>query len=647
MRINYIMQSYLSNDWNIDDASEAYGIRAWGRNYFDISENGDVVVSCTTAEGEKVRVALPDIIAGMKARGFEMPALLRIENILDHRVRMINEAFTKAIEQASYQSIYRGVFPIKVNQQRHVVEEIVKFGRRYHHGLEAGSKAELMIALASSPDEERYIVCNGYKDEEFINLGLRAVQLGWRCFFVLETLSELELIIRCSQQLGVQPILGVRVKLSSTVDGHWKTSSGDRSIFGLTSIQLVEVVERLKLAGMLDCLKMLHFHLGSQIPNIQNIRQGVQEACRYYISLIKEGAAMGHLDLGGGLAIDYEGVSQCDTHSKNYTLSEYCIDIVEAVMETLDPQGVAHPVLMTESGRFTVAHSSLFLFNVLEVSNFDPVKNVRLLPDNMQSGHYDEKLRNLLDVLECITPKNVQECYNDAHFYRSEIRRKFNQGQADLRTRAVAENVFLEIIQRIQEVAASTQQIPKELTNLREDFADIYYGNFSVFQSLPDTWAIKQVFPVMPVHRLQEQPTREAMIADLTCDCDGKLDNFIGKRHTIPLHALEEGKDYFLGVFLVGAYQETLSDLHNLFGDSNVVSVRVTGDGEFEFVREIHGDSIADVLSYVEYDPRILQERFRDTVEQAVRSGKINVETRREILGAFDESLRGYTYFEH
>lgn len=628
-------------NWNTRLSSELYGINSWGKEYFSISESGEVEINCEL-DGSVVKVAVPKIIQGMKERGFEMPVLLRIENILDHRLRLINESFNQAIELYSYKNIYRGVFPVKVNQQRHVVEEIVKFGKHYHHGLEAGSKAELLIALASAPDDQRYIVCNGYKDKEFIGLGLNAVQLGWKCFFVLESLSELEIIIQRSKKLKVKPILGVRIKLSTTVDGHWKEDSGDRSLFGLDSIQLLKVVERLKASDMLDCLKMLHFHLGSQIPNIQNIRQGVQEACRYYLSLIKEGAAMGYLDLGGGLAVDYDGSSCSDTHSKNYALTEYCSGIVEAVMEILDAEGVAHPVLMSESGRATVAHSSLFLFNILEAADFDPVDNLSL-----NSSDYDEKLKNLVDTLENVSIGNIQESYNDARFYRSEIRRRFNLGQVDLRTRAVAENVFLEVMQRILSISKNISRLPRDLQTLRKELADIYYGNFSVFQSLPDTWAINQVFPIMPVHRLTEKPNREAMIADLTCDCDGKLDHFVGGRSTLALHSLNQNEEYYLGVFLVGAYQETLSDLHNLFGDSNVVSIRVTGDDQFQFVREIHGDSIADVLSYVEYDPKIMQEQFRDTVEAAVNEGRISAATRRHILTEFNESLRGYTYYEH
>jgi arginine decarboxylase len=636
------MKSSPFEHWDINTAKETYGIKRWGNGYFDISEGGDVIIACPMNDSEIVKVPLINVISGMKERELDMPVLLRIENLLDQSISNINEAFREAINVSEYQNIYRGVFPIKVNQQCHVVEEIVQFGQRYKLGLEAGSKPELIIAMASLSSDESYIVCNGYKDEEFIDLGLRAIQLGWKCFFVVETPNELPLIIQRSKELGVKPIIGVRIKLSTTAGGHWENDSGDRSIFGLNSLQLIDVIDQLKAADMISCLEMLHFHLGSQIPNIHNIRQGVQEACRYYINMIDEGAPMGYLDTGGGLAVDYDGAQHCSTHSKNYTLEEYCVDIVEAVIQTLDPYGIPHPVLMSESGRATVAYSSLFLFNTLDVAHSDPVFKVEKPLDDS-----NETLKNLFEVTQCLNPKNVQECYNDAIFYRDEIRHLFNRGQVNLRIRAQAENLFLSIIQRIQAIEPTVEHFPEELSNLREDLADIYYGNFSVFQSLPDAWAINQVFPIMPVHRLNEMPTREAMIADLTCDCDGKIDNFIGGKKTLPLHPLIKGEEYYMGVFLVGAYQETLSDLHNLFGDTNVVSIRINADGSYDFMRELHGDSIADVLSYVEYNPKSLRDRFRNTVEGAVRRGKISVATRQQILLAFSASLDGYTYYEN
>ena len=564
-----------------------------------------------------------------------------VQTVLDHSISSLNNAFQKAITEAGYGASYKGVFPIKVNQQAHVIEEIVQFGERYDHGLEAGSKPELIIALATLKNENSYIVCNGYKDEEFIDLGLRATQMGWNCFFVIETPNEVPLIIKRANELGVRPMLGTRVKLSTQVEGHWQKDSGDRSIFGLSSLQLIDVIDQLRAAEMLDCLKMLHFHLGSQIPSIHNIRLGVQEACRYYISMIKEGAQMGYLDLGGGLAVDYEGSQQRGTNSKNYSLDEYCGGIVEAVMQTLDPEEIPHPILMSESGRATTAYSSVFLFNILDVAHFDPLPSLENPPADS-----DEKLKSLRDLLEILNTQNIQECYNDANFYRDEIRHLFQRGQVDLRERATAENIYLEVLQKIQLLAPDAETLSEEVEGLKRSLSDIYYGNFSVFQSLPDSWAINQVFPIMPVHRLNERPTREATIADLTCDCDGKLDNFIGDETTLPLHQLREGEEYYLGVFLVGAYQETLSDLHNLFGDTNVASVRINADNSFDFVHEIQGDSIEDVLNYVEYDTRAMKEQFRRTVEDAVRRGKISVQTRQEILKAFSESLTGYTYYE-
>tara|TARA_B110000503_G_scaffold49949_1_gene81034 strand:+ start:403 stop:2313 length:1911 start_codon:yes stop_codon:yes gene_type:complete len=634
------MQSAANAPWTIESAEQTYGIHDWSSDYFDIAESGEVMVK-STINGTLAKISLMDVIKGMAERDLHMPALLRIENILDHRISAINTAFQNAIQGAGYQNSYRGIFPIKVNQQAQVIEEIVQFGERYDHGLEAGSKPELIIALATQKSEHSYIVCNGYKDEEFIDLGLRAIQMGWKCFFVIETPSEVPLIIKRANELSVRPMLGTRIKLSTRVEGHWQNDSGDGSIFGLNSLQLIDVIDQLRSAKMLDCLKMLHFHLGSQIPSIYNIRQGAQEACRYYISMVEEGAAMGYLDLGGGLAVDYEGAQQRTTNSKNYTLDEYCSGIVEAVMQTLDPENVPHPILMSESGRATAAYSSIFLFNILDVAHFDPIASLKEPePDS------DEKLKNLKELLGILNLKNIQECYNDANFYRDEIRQLFQRGQVALRERATAENLYLEVLQKIQQLAPDADTLSEEVQDLTRSLSDTYYGNFSVFQSLPDSWAINQVFPIMPVHRLKERPTREATIADLTCDCDGKLDRFIGGESTLPLHQLIEGEDYYLGAFLVGAYQETLSDLHNLFGDTNVVSIRINEDSSFDFVHEIRGDSIEDVLTYVEYDTRAMKEQFRRTVEGAVRDGKISVQTRQEILKSFSESLTGYTYYE-
>jgi len=632
-----------TSGWTPADSAELYGIRSWGAGYFDLAEDGSVAVS-VPFNGHRVGVSMLDIIAGMRQRGLQMPVLLRIENLLDSQITILNEGFARAIAQLGYQGRYRGVFPIKVNQQCQVIEEIARFGAHFGHGLEAGSKAELLIALATLDPDSSHIICNGYKDEEFVNLGLQSLKLGYRCIFVIETPTELPIILECSRRLGIKPILGLRVKLASRVGGYWNESSGDRSIFGLTTSQIVELIDSLREHDMLDCLQLLHYHLGSQIPNIRDIRSGVLEACRYYVDLVKEGASMGYLDLGGGLAVDYDGSQTNYEYSKNYSLDEYCTDIVESIMSTLDPEGIAHPTIVTESGRATVAYSSVLLFNILDVTRFEPSQ----LPEHIGEQEH-ELVRNLAEVLKSISPKNLQECYNDAVYYRDEIRDLFKRGQIRLRSLSLSEKLFLEIVRGIVRDMQRAKRVPPGLDGLEESLSDIYYGNFSVFQSLPDVWAIEQIFPIMPVHRHREYPSRQAIIADITCDSDGKIDRFIdprGMRKTLPVHPLTDGEPYYFGVFLVGAYQETLGDLHNLMGDTNVVSVRINEDSSFDFVREMNGDSIADVLSYVEYQPQQLLEQFRRTAERAVRSGRIVPAERQALLESFSASLRGYTYYE-
>jgi arginine decarboxylase len=637
------LKANVASSWSSAESAELYGIRSWGAGYFELSGDGTVTVS-VPFNGTRARVSLLDIIAGIQQRGLQMPVLLRIENILDAQVSLLNESFGRAVRSLGYRGSYRGVFPIKVNQQCQVIEEIARFGSRYGHGLEAGSKAELLIALASMEPQAGYIVCNGYKDTEFITLGLQALKLGYRCFLVLETPTELPIVLETSRALGIRPMLGVRVKLASRVGGAWNESSGDRSIFGLTTSQLVALTDSLKRHEMLDCLQLLHYHLGSQIPNIRDIRSSVLEAARYYADLKREGAALGCLDLGGGLAVDYDGSQTNYDYSKNYSLDEYCLDVVETVMSVLDPLGIEHPVIVTESGRATVAYSSVLLFNILDVTRFEPGE----VPDRPQQGEH-ELIGNLRHSLQSINPRNLQECYNDAVYYREEIRELFKRGQIRLRELSLAEDIFLEIVRGIVRELHDVKRIPPGLDGLEQSLSDIYYGNFSVFQSLPDVWAIEQIFPVMPVHRHNEAPTRQAIIADITCDSDGKIDRFIGTRgtrKTLPVHPLIDGEPYYFGVFLVGAYQETLGDLHNLMGDTNVVSVRINEDSTFDFVREMSGDSIAEVLSYVEYQPQQLLEQFRKTAEQAVRDGRISVAERQTVLEAFGASLRGYTYFE-
>ena len=628
--------------WTTDDAADLYGVRNWGAGYFDISERGEIVVR-PKGKGSETVLSLMDIVSGLNARGMNMPVLLRFGDILASRVTLINACFCKAMNDAGYKAPYRGVYPIKVNQQQQVVEEVVACGRPYHHGLEAGSKAELIAALAFMNDPEAYVVCNGYKDEEFLDLALQALKMGIQTIIVLEMANEISLVLERAKRMGVKPRIGIRAKLSTRAGGHWTESGGDRSTFGLNSSQIIDVVDHLRKEEMLDCLQMLHYHVGSQIPNIRSIRSAASEACRFYVDLVNEGAAMGVLNVGGGLAVDYDGSKTNFASSSNYAIDEYAADIVETVMKVCEGAGVAHPTIISESGRATVAHHSVLLFNILDTARFESHGLPEALPENSP-----EPLIQLMEVNASLTSKNVQECYHDAVYHRDEARSLHELGQISLRQRALAERIFWHIATRIAEEIRGRKYVPDELSGLEMAIADVYYGNFSVFQSLPDVWAIEQLFPVMPIHRLCEAPARQATISDITCDCDGKIDRFIDLhdvKQTLPVHELNHD-EYYLGVFLVGAYQETLGDLHNLLGDTNVVSLRLGEHGEIEYTHEIDGDSVSDVLSYVEYNPQDMLDRMRKTAEQAVRSGRITAEERRQIMDAYEAGLRGYTYFE-
>ena len=629
--------------WTIEDSEDLYLIREWGLSYFGISENGDVTVT-PLAKNKNISVSLPEIISGIKDRGYDLPVLLRFEDILDSQITKMHESFRSAMDQFKYKGEFRGVYPIKVNQQKQVVEAISNFGQKYHHGLEAGSKSELIAALSFLNDQEACLICNGYKDIEFIDLGLYACKMGYNCFFVLEMPGELDLIIERSKLLNIKPLIGVRYKLSTTAGGHWTESGGDRSLFGLTISQIIGVLENLKSHHMLDCLKLLHYHLGSQIPNIRDIRASIQEACRVYVGLVKEGAPMGYFDLGGGLAVDYDGSHTNYMNSRNYTLDEYCVDIVEAVMEILDSESVDHPTIITESGRATVAYYSVLVFNIFDTNVIDGGNQNEVLPDDTT-----ELIANMFETYKTLTVRNIQECYNDALYYRDQVRQMFKLGDISLRERALGDQIFWKIIQGIDDLMEDMKYIPKELSNIKVALSDIYYANFSVFQSLPDSWAIGHLFPVMPIHRLNEAPTRNAILADITCDCDGKIDRFIDRQgvgNVMKLHEIQENEEYCLGVFLVGAYQETLGDLHNLLGDTNVVSIRISDDGMYNVVREIEGDTVADVLSYVEYNPKRMIKRMRQTAENAIRNGYITPQDRREVMLKYEEGLRGYPYFE-
>ena len=628
--------------WSPADAAKLYGVDTWANQFFGISENGEVEVYLED-DGRRVALSLPDIVEGIRDRGLEVPLLLRFPDLLAAQIRKLNGSFEEAISLNNYQGEYRGVYPIKVNQQQQVIEEITRFGRRYHFGLEAGSKPELLAALAYLHDPEAYLVCNGYKDREFIDLALCAVKMGLQTVLVVEMPGELDLILERADELNVSPMLGVRVKLATRNNGRWSRSSGEGSVFGLTADQVMDLVDVLRAADRLDCLRLLHYHQGSQVPDIRAIRDAAMEAARIYVELAREGAAMGLFDIGGGLAVDYDGSKTNTASSRNYGIVEYATDIVEIVMTVCDEAGQPHPDIISESGRAISSYYSVLIFNILDVNRFTSHVHAAPFPDEAHAF-----LNSLREVDEVLSDDKLQECYNDAVYYRGELLSLFNHGQISLRERAHADSLFWHIISRILSRLEQLSQVPDELESLNESLHDVYYGNFSLFQSLPDTWAIDQLFPVMPIHRLGEKPTCAAILADITCDCDGRMDEFLvagERRRSLPLHSLKPGEEYLLGVFLVGAYQETLGDLHNLLGDTNVVSVGVK-DGRVQYLSELEGDSVADVLSYVEYDPKRLVNRFRRLAEQAVQDGKITAQERRAMLAAYEDSIRGYTYFE-
>ncbi len=635
--------------WSIEESAELYGIREWGHDYFDISKHGEVVVNLK--DGKKTKpVSLASIVKGLRERGTQLPLLIRFGDLLRWRIDELNEGFASAIKEGKYQGVYRGVYPIKVNQQQEVIEEITRYGRKYHYGLEAGSKPELIAALSYMHDPEAYIVCNGYKDEEFIDLALYAQKMGLQVILVLEMPSELELILKRSKKLGVRPTLGVRFRLSAESAGHWSGSGGDASVFGLNISQLMRVVDHLREENMLDCLRMLHYHQGSQIPNIRAIRQAVTEAARVYVGLVQEGARMGILDLGGGLAISYDGLKGATAASSNYGTKEYCADVIEAISEVTAEAGVPHPDIITESGRAVVAYYSVLVINILDINRFEPCGEVEIGKDAPALlRNLNELRRDAFKNESKVQRDRLQEIYNDAVYYRDKLRTEFNYGKVTLRERAHGEELYWDILTWVAGMQEKCEHDGSQMERLGTVMTDFYYGNFSVFQSLPDLWAIDQIFPVMPIHRLREKPTRNAVLSDITCDSDGKIDKFAHSSaicRSLPLHDPEgDDGDYMLGIFLVGAYQETLGDLHNLLGDTNVVSVRVD-NGKVKYSRELEGDSVSEVLSYVEYDPKDMLTRFRNLAENAVLSRRISATERREIMESFEAGLRGYTYFE-
>jgi arginine decarboxylase len=648
----------LMEKWKIHDAIEMYGVRTWGKGYFAINKAGHLQVHPSKRPDRFVD--LKELIDQLQARGIQLPILLRFTDILRHRVGEIADAFQTAITEYDYQAGYICVYPIKVNQQRQVVEEILDFGKPFHFGLEAGSKPELLAVLAltngavgtpmrssnSSRVEETGtpIICNGFKDDEFIQMAMLARKLGKQIIPVVEKFSELEAIVRHAENLKIRPVIGVRVKLAARGTGRWRSSAGYRSKFGLTLTEVLDAVQYLKNREMEDCLQLVHFHLGSQITNIRAIKNALTEAARVYTELHRVGAGVRFLDVGGGLGIDYDG-SQTDFESSvNYTLQEYANDVVFRIKSVCDEAGVPHPTIVSESGRAVVAYHSMLVFDVLGVSDFDRLQVPPEIP-----AEAPQEVLDLFSIHRDLKKKNLLESYHDAVQAVDESLDKFNLGAIDIESRALVERLFWAVCGKILKMVRELDYMPEELTGLESLMSDTYFCNFSVFQSMPDSWAIKQLFPIMPIHRLNEAPTRKAVLGDITCDSDGKIDQFIDLRdvrNTLQLHPLNEGEPYYLGAFLLGAYQEILGDLHNLFGDTNAVHVSIDEDGEYSIDDVIKGDTVREVLAYVQYNGEKMTEMLRKDVERAVRSGKISLSESRKLIQFYESGLDGYTYLE-
>jgi len=625
--------------WTIRDSAELYQLTAWGGEGYAISDRGDLIVQPMGRNGPKFN--MPELVEDLKSRGLELPLLLRISNILQLRVAALAGTFKKAIDECGYKGRYKPVFPIKVNQQRDVVEELVEFGREHALGLEAGSKPELLVVLAHMTNPDGIVICNGYKDVRYIETAMLAQKLGLYCIIVVDRYEELESILKVSKRFDLRPHIGVRAKLASRGAGKWQESGGEKSKFGLTAAEMVAVVERLRQLNMLDCLELLHFHIGSQITAIRAIKDALKESTRIYTELHDLGAGLKFLDVGGGLAVDYDG-SQTNFHSSsNYSLQEYANDVVFAVQQACDEKGIAHPDIISESGRALTAHHSILVFDVLGVSQMA----IDVPPE--AEKHDDTTISNMVQILKELSLKNFQESYHDALQLKEEATSLFNLGYLDLKGRGLAENLFWAICDKIRQIVNTLDYVPDELQGLEKALADTYYCNFSVFQSVPDHWAVKQLFPTMPIHRLNERPTRRAILADLTCDSDGKVDKFIDLRdvkNVLEVHTMPPGKPYYIAMFLVGAYQEILGDLHNLFGDTNAIHISLDEEHGYRIERVIPGDSVAEVLTYVQYDKQDLIRRMRSRIELAVRQSTINMKESALLMRRYEEGLSGYTY---
>jgi arginine decarboxylase len=637
--------------WTIEASEELYRITGWGEPYFSINAAGHVTVSPQGERGGSLD--LFELVNGLKQRNLSMPLLIRFSDILEDRIERLNAAFSRAIARYSYPGVYKGVFPVKCNQQRHLIEALVRFGQPYQFGLEAGSKPELMIALAMLDTPGALLICNGYKDREYIETAILAQRLGKTPIIVLEQVEEVSLVIEAGRKLGIQPILGVRAKLSTRGMGRWGTSAGDRAKFGLTIPEMLSAVEQLRAAGMLDSLQLMHFHIGSQISSIAVIKDALREASQIYVELVKLGANMKYLDVGGGLGVDYDGSKTNFYASKNYNIQNYANDVIAEIKEACAEREIPVPTIVSESGRAIASHQSVLVFDVLSTSEV-----LSSDPEPMQEADH-LIIRNLHETCESITLENYQEAYHDATQFKEEAISLFNFGYVSLPERARAERLYWACCKKILAIARQQEYVPDDLEDLEKIMASIYYINLSVFQSAPDSWAIDQLFPIMPIHRLDEEPTQRGTLADLTCDSDGKIDQFIDLRdvkHVLELHPLRyadtETSDgsahpapepYYLAMFLNGAYQEIMGNLHNLFGDTNAIHIHLTPKG-YQIEHVVKGDTMREVLGYVQYDSEDLIESIRKQTEQALQEKRITIQESQRLLQNYESSLSRYTY---
>jgi arginine decarboxylase len=637
-----------ASPWTIEDAVELYGIEAWGKGYFGVNEQGHLTVR--PHQTPTPEVDLLELVTGLEARGIITPVLLRFTDLLAHRLQEIHDAFAAAIAENEYRGRYTAVYPIKVNQQRHVVEQIYRFGETFGFGLEVGSKPELLAALGLTRNAgDRPIVCNGFKDDEYIESAILARKLGRNVIPVVENFYELKLIVKHAQRYDIEPRLGVRVKLAAMGAGRWSDSAGPRSKFGLTISEVLDALDYLKERDLAHAFQLLHCHMGSQIHDIKNIKDGITELAHIYVELARLGAGLSILDIGGGLGVDYDGSQSNFESSMNYTLAEYASDVVYRIGNACDNFEVEHPTIITECGRAMVAYHSMLVFNVLGSSGLEDRYSI---PDDLEEELDEEvpqPIFDLLDAYRSVDADRLVETYHDAVHARDEAMHLFTLGYMTLPLRALAERLFWATCTRIRDLSEAQGERPEELEALDDDLRDTYFCNFSVFQSVPDSWALRQIFPVLPIHRLGERPGRRAVLGDITCDSDGRMDHFQDPREdkrVLEVHPLEDEAEYYLGIFLIGAYQETLGDLHNLFGDTHVVHVSIDEEGQWHIDDVIEGDTVREVLGYFQYNPDALLDQMRQDCEAAVKAGRMSVNESRSLLRFYRSGLQGYTYLE-